>query len=184
MNPENIIMRIAIHLADRVRAKKRPYSELSWIVENHGHLYSRVTKAELVTAHLWAINILKRDGVENAKRKPLSSLSKELRSSMRSQAREFAALIQRFLGDSVLVSVSRSPIKTDKDGVSRVWIEVNSGAWTSCRSLEFKALEQWTALSEPAKTTEVYRFSQQFRSCEELLQDNIELIRAKLESGF
>jgi hypothetical protein len=178
------ILAIASHLADRVKEDKRPYSYLRWLVECCDHQY-HCTKSELIEAHFAAINILKQNGVENAKRKPLSDLSIKQKQQMRKQAKEFAAMLAKYL--NVLVTVERSPIKVYADGEPpRIQILVTHGRRGSGSYIypSFEELKQWAELNEADKFVLVYKFAQRFKTVDKQINDNIETIKARLESSL
>ena len=159
--------------------QKRPYLDLKWIVENCDWQYN-ADRSEMVQAHLAAINILKARGVENAKRKPLSNLSKKQRQAMRKQAKQLAALMQKFLG--IPVSVTRSPIKTHDDGRTIIQIAIaRSKAWTTYLYPSFEELQQWAALDEPSRMVATYKIAERFKGSDRRIRDNLETIRAQLD---
>ena len=182
MDTKEKILAVAQHLADRVRTDKRPYLTLEWIVKCCAHQYA-VSKSELMEAHFAAVNILKQADVKNAGRKPLSSISKADRALMRKQAKELAKEISRFLSDRT-VEVTRSPIKTGKDGRSFVEIAMKSRFSTSFLHPTQEELAEWAAMDELQKTAAAYSFVQRYKGADWHIQDNIETIKAKLESSF
>jgi hypothetical protein len=121
------IEEIATKLAARaIEDKHRPYNTLKWLAFNHLPPSLEPLAAEVYFA---ATNILKAKGVENAKRKPLTNLSKEDRALMRKRAKELATMLQQVL--NIPCAVTSAPIKSDGD-VSRIQIEIRNGeSWCS-----------------------------------------------------
>lgn len=184
MSGENKILAIANHLANRVRDCKQPYSRLKWIVENCDWQY-KATKSELLEAYLAAINILKQSSVENAKRKPLTKLSKEQRTKMRKQAKELAAMLAGFLNASV--EVTRAPIKTGANGEARIQIGIQRHASPGSTAFFYPTLtelNEWVSFDEANKIAFAYRFAQQLKPADELISHHIETIKAKLEASL
>ena len=178
------VSRIATHLADRVRTSKRPYSQLKWIVENCDWQY-RATGDELWRAYFAAINILKRDGVENPKRKPLSKLNKQQRTKMRKHAKELAAIMQKVLNTPVVVS--RSPIKTYSNGSTEICLQVHLDAWGyphswSNQSLSYEDLCEWGSLDPDERYLDAVRFAEGCKPQDQRIAENIDVIKADLES--
>lgn len=184
MDERSKVLAVANDLANRVKGDKRPYSSLKWIVDCCDWQY-QVTKSELIEAYFATINILKQDGVENVKRKPLTALTQQQRSAMRKQAKDLAATLEKFLGTPV--EVTRMPIRTNSGGAASIQIAVKLGVKLSCDSYfypTFEQLSEWSALQEPDKTTYLYQFAQQFKTIDQQIKDNIETIKAKLESSL
>ena len=182
MEKQSKILEIANNLADRVEGNRYPYSYLEWIVDNCGWQYE-ASKSELMEACFAAINILRSKNVENAKRAPLTTLSKGQRALMRKQAKELAAMAERFLKNPV--EVTRDPIKSDEDGSAYIQIAVKSGR-NLCTSLflypNFEELSKWAGLDEINRIAYAHKVFWRFKTMDEHIADDLETIKAKLES--
>lgn len=176
------IEQIARHLADRVKKSKRPYSDLEWIVENCDWQY-KAEKSELVQAHLAAINILKAAGIENAKRGSLTKLTPKQRKDMRTRAKKFAALLSDSLG--LKVEVPKKPIQayggSKKDPAISVAISIKPWAQSNL-CLRHSFLKDWAALEPHNQIIQVRKLADSFKSVDIRIGENIEVIKADLES--
>jgi hypothetical protein len=178
-----MIEQIARNLAARAAENKHtPYLNLAWLCKNC--LPCGVNESDGVLIHLAAINILKAQGIENAKRKPLSILSKEQRRVMRVRAKELASIMAAYL--KMPIAVTRDPIKT-KGSRTYLQIAVKSSNYVTLYLYPtFEYLAEWAALDEANRLYYGRLWAQNFRDqnfqfSDAALMENLETTKAKLE---
>lgn len=183
MNKQQLILAIANDLADRVKDDKQPYIRLKWIAEYCSYQYL-ANKSEVTEAYFAAINILKANGVENAsaKRKPLTTLSKEQKAWMRKQAKEFTVMVKRFMENSI--EVTRRPIKTNAIGIAQIQIALVNNSGTSFYYPTIEGLTSWSLMDESTKVNFAYKFAQQCKTADDCITENLDVIKANLEASL
>jgi hypothetical protein len=169
----------ARYIADGVRSNKRPYLDARWWAFHGLHGDAKPYAAEIYFA---AINLLKSEGVENAKRKPLTTLSKADRAAMRKQAKDIAAMLQDLMG--VPCCVTSKPIKYCKEDGCYLQIKV---LYSDSREAYIypnqKTLAEWEIKSTIDKRILIHRYAdRRFKSSSQRIAENIEVHRANLEA--
>ena len=179
MSQSEKITAIAQHLADRVKDQKSPYSVLKWIVKESGFQY-KASQSELWEAYFAELNILKASGIENAKRKPLTNLSKKERARIRKVAKHVAALLSKYLG--VECKITRQPLKTYKGGDMALQMSVQIESCIQAYVYPtVKQMQEFDSMDECSQETFIYRYAQQFLSEDQRVGKNMETIKAQLE---
>ena len=134
----------------------------------------------MTLAHLAAINILKRDGIENAKREPLSTLNQKGRQRLRAIAKRFAAMIDNYT--ELTVSIPRIPIKHCEEYGNYLLMRVQFSRHSFGQHiLPERLLNEWDALSKDHQRIAAYRFAQSHKLPERRIAENIDVIKANLE---
>lgn len=171
---------IAQDLFNQVRNERHPYNYLKWYVQSIGHLRYRATQDELWQAYFAAVNLLKSTGVENRKNKPLTNLTKEERQRLRNGAKSLATALQDRL--SLPVSVTRRPLQDNGNG-NCLQIAISYSASSAGFIYPTESdINRWMSLTPDQQVVESAKLAERFKSGDRTLAENIEVIKADLES--
>ena len=180
MSKSEKIQAIAQLLAQRCEGDKRPYSRLKWIAEQCSWQY-KATQSEVWEAYFAAVNILKAKGVENAKRKPLTNLSKKERAHVRKIARHVAEVLSRHL--EVECKVTRMPLQTEPNG--EIVLQISVQYDRACQGFIYptvKQLREFEAMPAVNQAAFMYKYAQQFFSEDDKISRDIDTIKTQLEA--
>jgi hypothetical protein len=157
MIPEEITKRkmaIALDMVDYVKDSKRPYSDLKYYTQTR---YGN----NVWDSYFIAYNILRNNGVQNAKRKPLTNLTANERKCFRREAKVLAELLQSKIDKPMCVL--KTPIKTS-NGSPFITIEIKIS--TSERIYvhpTYEDIRKFSSLSQDGKILEAYRYFERIK---------------------